>query len=404
MGADFYLDTARLGRMCPGARLAERDFGWLVGRLGSSLYLERFLTYGFSSLPERYRRRVSHLKCWRGIHCFQQDLAEFVGQPRECASHLFGQSSSMIRFAAECMFARANRVLVTDLAWPAYVDALKKVAAAHGKSVGIVSIRDAVFSDNVEASDVVEQIVEGFDCRNCDGLFLSDISYLGVRIPAEATLRRLGAQCRFSVVDGAQAINHRAVEISQLGCDLYVAGTQKWFCSYHPLRIAFVGRHNNAELIDAVAQDTGHHDSLFGFCRSLQGHSQSSYGETVNVSALIAAAGALQQMKRRAASRTKVWERLVANSARLNDWLDGSAVSPVIRSHSLRSGIVLARSSTKKHKLDRMTLARRGLVGSSFPDGLLRLSMPSAAFSFNHLSMISRALHNENANVHNAEM
>ena len=31
MGTEFYLDTARLGRMCPGARLAEQEFGRLVG-------------------------------------------------------------------------------------------------------------------------------------------------------------------------------------------------------------------------------------------------------------------------------------------------------------------------------------------------------------------------------------
>ena len=51
MSTELYLDTARLGRMCRGARLAEQDFGRLVGRLGSSLYLEQFLADGFRSLP-----------------------------------------------------------------------------------------------------------------------------------------------------------------------------------------------------------------------------------------------------------------------------------------------------------------------------------------------------------------
>ena len=51
MSTELYLDTARLGRMCNGARLAEQDFGRLVGRLGSSLYLEQFLADGFRSLP-----------------------------------------------------------------------------------------------------------------------------------------------------------------------------------------------------------------------------------------------------------------------------------------------------------------------------------------------------------------
>ena len=50
MPAEIYLDTARLGRMCPGARRAEQAFATLASQLGSSLYLERFLAHGFESL------------------------------------------------------------------------------------------------------------------------------------------------------------------------------------------------------------------------------------------------------------------------------------------------------------------------------------------------------------------
>jgi len=48
MKAEIFLDTARLGRMCPGARRAEQSFARLVSQLGSSLYLEQFLLNGYA--------------------------------------------------------------------------------------------------------------------------------------------------------------------------------------------------------------------------------------------------------------------------------------------------------------------------------------------------------------------
>ena len=394
MGTEFYLDTARLGRMCPGARLAEQEFGRLVSRLGSSLYLERFLAHGFRSLPAGYRRRAPNLKCWRGVAGLRQGLADFVGQPDDCPSHFFGQSSAMLRFAAECLFARANRVLITDMAWPAYVEALKSVAALQEKSVCTLPIRDKLFGTHMTAADVVEHFTEAFAHHDCDGVFLSDINYLGVRLPAEEILRQLGNQCRFSVIDGAQAINQRPVDLSQLGCDLYLAGTQKWFCSYHPLRIALVGKRSSAELIGRIAKHTAHSDSLFDFCRALQGNSNSSYGETVNVSALIVAAGSLRQMTYRTTSRQSRWERLTQNTTTLGQWLEQTSFSPLIRSASLRSGIVLARSrcSSVESQPDRSSLAKHGLIASPFPGGLVRLSMPAVRLSPRQMATISRAL------------
>ena len=84
MSTELYLDTARLGRMCRGARLAEQDFGRLVGRLGSSLYLEQFLAEGFWSLPHSIKRRVPQLSCWQGVGGFRRGLAEFMKQPLDC--------------------------------------------------------------------------------------------------------------------------------------------------------------------------------------------------------------------------------------------------------------------------------------------------------------------------------
>ena len=68
MSTELYLDTARLGRMCHGASRAERDYSKLVSQLGSSLYLERFLTEGYRALPHDLKARHRHLRCWPGMH------------------------------------------------------------------------------------------------------------------------------------------------------------------------------------------------------------------------------------------------------------------------------------------------------------------------------------------------
>ena len=54
------------------------------------------------------------------------------------------------------------------------------------------------------------------------------------------------------MVDGAQALGHRPIDLTELNCDLYLAGTQKWFQAYHKLRITFAGRAETVRLI----QDT----------------------------------------------------------------------------------------------------------------------------------------------------
>ena len=342
--------------MCPGARLAEQDFGWLVSRLGSSLYLEQFLIHGVQSLPVRYRRRVPHLQCWRGVAGFRRGLAEFVSQPAACETHFFTQSSSLIRFAADCLFDRAHRVLVTDLGWPAYTATLHDMAFARRKSLHVVSLKDQVLHDGLDENDLIEQIVAAYQQRGCDAIFLSDITYLGVRLPLERILTRLDEDCRFSVVDGAQAFNQRPVDLSRLACDLYLAGSQKWLCSYHPLRMAFVGRQRNAEQIENIATGTdAKRDALFNFCRCLEGRPQIGLrrnGQCVGI----------DRRCRRSSANVSAGQPIVARSGTVSpktrpSWLIGLPTATLCRSSaqsrfnpaSCCSGIVTALTTRRPY-------------------------------------------------------
>ncbi|MCA9151112.1 MAG: hypothetical protein KDA92_17495, partial [Planctomycetales bacterium] len=185
MDTELYLDTARLGRMCPTAREAERDFLALVSQLGSSLYFEWFLQHGWNSLPPRLIRRVPALRCWDGVAELKQGIARFLNQPPDCSTYFFGQSDALIHFAADALTRKARSILTTDLEWPAYLDHLRAMAKRRGRSIHVVPLRRMIFQSGATATDVRELLLDTALANACDGAFVSDITYLGIRLPIE---------------------------------------------------------------------------------------------------------------------------------------------------------------------------------------------------------------------------
>lgn len=383
--------------MCHGARMAEQDFCWLVSRLGSPLYLERFLTHGVGALPDHLRRRTRGLVCWQGVSQLGQSLGRYVHQPSGLPAYFFGQSSGMIRFAAELLFSHTARVLVTDLCWPPYLNLLRQVAKEREKEVCVVRIKEKVASDLATSDDVIEELVRAYRVSGCSGLFLSDISYLGATLPVERLATELSPD--FVVIDGAQAFHQRHVDLSQSYCDLYLAGTQKWFGAYHPLRIAFVGREHNLSAIRTWEQTRPAIDlcdGMFRFHEEVKTSNYPPFGTTVNVSPLICAAGALKQAERQHHQAHHHWQVLRANSDSFADWVADNQWRPVWMHRSLRSGIVQVESVTDlpQQARDRIrgALAERRVVATVYDNGTLRFSMPRSYLSFQHLSEVSRAL------------
>ena len=137
-------------------------------------------------------------------------------------------------------------------------------------------------------------------------------------------------------------------------------------------------------------------DALFDFCHAMEGRSFASFGETVNISALIAAAGALHHMHGRLAPLSMLWQRAKDNALTLAAWLSESSWKPLLREASLQTGILLLKHSAptcgEVGPQLRRHLAEQGVVVSAFRDGLLRFSMPSCDLTLQQMSTISRAL------------
>jgi selenocysteine lyase/cysteine desulfurase len=317
-------------------------------------------------------------------------------------AYFFSQSSALIRFVADCLFANARRVLITDLAWPPYVDVLRRVAKKRDAQLIEIPLRGLVRNELSTKSDVLEFIMLALQRNACDGMFLSDITYEGTRLPVVELLtacQRL-VQRPFAIIDGAQAFRQRPLSLNKLNCDLYLAGSQKWLGAYHPLRMVFVASDVNQRTIETTATNLSKHsnaDALFRFTRSLERADFASFGETVNLSALVVAAGALRQAEREAATLHHPWEVLRTNAQSLSSWVEGHGWH--VRQHvSLGSGIVLLTSSRKcgnrSSRALKQQLGLEGIIASAFPDGNLRLSMPRFDLSLSLQTRILCALDN----------
>jgi hypothetical protein len=400
MATELYFDTARLGRMCRSACSAERDFTKLASQLGSSLYWERFLVEGFNSLPDSLRRRCSALSCWDGLASFQQGLADFVSLPSNGAVLFAGQSRTLMTLAAECLFQRCQRVFATDLEWPPYLAILKLAAVRHGKTLRVLPLRHAVLTANCHRQELTKRVVADVLHHDCDGLFLSDITHTGVKIPYQQVLddmTRLRHPC-FTVIDGAQALGQHPVMLNHGKVDLYLTGTQKWFGAYHPLRVAFIGPQSTwvTPLMQRLLDRRQLSDPLGEFCLAVLNSNWRRLGETVNLSALMTASGALagwMQSQRSVASR---WINRRMNRRLVLDTLLPLAHSAV--HDSLSGGIALLRidgvmnMAGSSYASLREALAHEGIVASEPLRGMIRLAMPSVPLSPAKLAQLRRGL------------
>ena len=250
--------------------------------------------------------------------------------------------------------------------------------------------------DQASSTDLVEQISATYEQHRCDGLFISDINYLGIALPITAVCHQLPDRDRsFIVIDGAQAFGQRPVKLNELDCDLYLTGTQKWVQAYHPLRVAIGGRPASTATLVATHHSLIHHtrhaDPLNCFCTSVLDNENESYGETVNLIALMTAAGALASGCMEFSRISHRWHMQLRNVTGMRSEVGLNVVGHA----SLQSAIALVASqSTNDQESTRLRhrLHQQGLVASVFHRGLVRLALPQFHFPRRFFHQIERVL------------
>jgi hypothetical protein len=181
----LYLDTARLGKMSPGAQDLHIDFSRFAGEVGASLLFSDFLWQGLESCPSELAARYPALQAWRGVSQLKKSLQRLTSLPVPSQVLLAGRSAQLMKLAATLLCRPCRNVLVTDLGWPTYHAILAGECRRTHRRMTCVSLGAELLSGNLTEREVTEKIRHAFVEHHCDGLFLTGVSHLGIRLPVQ---------------------------------------------------------------------------------------------------------------------------------------------------------------------------------------------------------------------------
>ena len=389
--------------MCPEAQAADRDFARLASEEGCSLYFEQFLRWGYTALPPRLGRCYPGLSFWAGVTAFKNDLKTVLCLPRQRKVLVANRSAQLVRLAARLLCDRCENILVTDMEWPAYVKALAVECQRKGRLLTTVRMREAVLRDRIGQDEAIDRLLGYYRRHDCDGLFLSAVTFQGVQLPIRRLVQALGdrEKPRFVVVDGAQALNHIPLGLGEEYCDLLLAGCHKWLRAYQTLGLAFCCRRSAERLVVEACADMRSRgeldDPLLAFTNQLEGEATDSYSETVNLTPMFTAAAAVRRMLGSPHAKRHELLAQVANADRLADAAPQSGWTAARPTLPMQSGILLLeprRQDTRTAPPDvlRARLSAAGLALTVYDGGTIRASLPDRPFDGADLSHLQAAL------------
>jgi hypothetical protein len=399
----LYLDTALLGRMTPRAQQAHLDFARLAGDEGGSLLFERFLQFGFGAWPTSVCNAYPGLSDWRGVAALKTSLRVLAGSAIDLPVLLAARSSQLMKLSASLLMQACRNVLLADIGWPPYHEILVAEAQRVGRQVTIAPVCNAVLKGRAVEGEVIAVLRDCARQHGCDGLFLTAVSHLGMRLPVERIVRAVeSAQpLRFVVIDGAQDFCHISADLRNEYCDLYLAGCHKWLSACHPMGLAFYGRRRSRSVIETVLADllrTGEiDDPLLRFATQLEHDHLDGRTETVNLAPLFTSQGAVADAL--AAGETPA-DRLptrLANLRAVAALAPSCGWQPHVVAPEFRTGILLLQAEgsllrSLSSEALRQRFGEQGVAVTAYQDGLIRLSMPETNWREEELSHLQDSL------------
>ena len=314
-------------------------------------------------------------------------LRALTGTEPETEVFLAQRSAQLMRLAARALFRRCKRVLHTDLEWPCYLRTLQAEGERIGRSTVSLPVREAIFRDRMPAEELVTLVANYYRQQHCDGLFLSAVSYEGVRFPVGALIERLSLSRtpRFVALDGAQTLGHAPLDLHS--CDLYLAGSHKWLRAGLPLGMAFGPRPNSRGLLRMLCEEmiAGMEldDPLIILTRQIEQDALEPFGETVNLAPLLTVAAATAAAIGDPVPPERRFGARLGNGGALAAATEGTGWHPLLVDGSLRSGILLLRADSADIQAAppgrlRWLFQGRGLALTAYPNGVIRTSLPPA--------------------------
>jgi hypothetical protein len=403
MNTYLYLDTARLGQMCPEAQRADRDFARLAGDEGGSLYYDLFLQAGFYSLPPSLRSKYPGLADWSGVPALKDRIKAALGLSRNGSVLLANRTAQLARLAARALCCRCENILVTDMLWPGYRRILEDECRKHGRRLTTVSLRAAILRQHVAQTELIEQLADRYRQENCDGMVLSAVTYQGIRMPVREISQAVTevSSPAFVVVDAAQAVSHAPLDIDSQYCDLLIAGCHKWMRAYHPLGFGLCCRPSAEAVIEHACRDMRQQgeldDPLLALTTELEIDDCEPFSETVNLAPLFTASAAVGRLWHASRSRCEEFSAQLQNTNRATEITEHTGWLPVRPEIEMRSGILLLQSKhadtrSAPPETLRFAFRRRGVALSAYAGGLIRASLPPINLPANEFSQLRFAL------------
>lgn len=401
----LYLDTARLGLMKPQAQRLYQDFVRFCGEGRFGLYWDEFLVHGMESLPDCLRRSYPDLEAWQGIGPFKESIKHFVGASPDSQVLLANRSAQLMKLAAKLFFRSCRNVLITDLTWPGFWKILRRERVRTGKRSTCMWIRRKVLNDELSAEELIDLVADSYVHGHCDGLFLPAVSNLGIKLPVHDIVQAIRdrAELRFTVVDGAQALAHTPLQLARFECDMFIAGGHKWLGAHHPVGFGFLRpsaayesmqRESLQQAVCTVIKRKLVDDPLLKFTVELESGKINRYSETVNITPLLTAQGAVNDSKPE--SLPTVFRTRIDNADEVSSRAVLVGWKPIQPDASLRSGILLLRPYSERRTMPpaiiRRFLRDRGIASSVYPHGIVRLSMPDAPWLNGQLEYLMQSL------------
>jgi hypothetical protein len=371
--------------MTPRARQAHFDFAQLAGEEGGSLFFERFLQSGAGAWPGTSQARYPGLAAWRGVGSLKESLRVLAGSLPELPVLLANRSTQLMKLAARLQFQPCRNVMAADIGWPPYHDLLAAEAVRTGRKLTIVPVRDLAMQGRATDDEILDLVRTHYLRERCDGLFLTAVSHLGVRLPVEKLVRSLEAADppRFVVIDGAQEFCHVTADLRNDYCDLYLAGCHKWLQAYHPMGLAFYGRRRSRFVIETALRDLlacGElDDPLLRFSTQLESDALDDRTETVSLGCLFSCQGAVADALEAGGTPARHLPRRLESLRVAADVAASAGWTPLLPPPAFRSGILLLQAEREKKESSatelRHAFSERGVALTAYDGGVVRLSM-----------------------------
>ena len=388
MDSKLYLDTARVGRMTIGA---QRACGKAVELAQSDpqLIYQAIINPGANS----------GVTLWTGLDGISSSIRKFTDCPDNRKLVTASNSASLVKLAARSLFLVSRRLLVTDLIWPNHLEELKKECHRTNNELQVVPVRHLIAKQGWHSGEISELITTCYDEQDCDALFLTAVSYDGIRLPLDSIFAVIGRsnKVRLSVVDGAQEFAHCDAKLKNLPCDLYLFGSHKWLGAYHPMSLGLYGKRRSGDFLEQTLErliaTREVCDPLLKFTFSLQTGRTDEPNETVNFLPLLATSGAIDDLAQRPAGfQTRLTNaRRFVDIAKEAGWQSANRFSDP----SFETGIVVL--SNRKNKMVHPTVVEssffeQGIVLTGYPGGRIRASMPIGRFTVAEEKLVAAAL------------